>query len=451
MLALRNPLPKQLKDEKLISDFIHKLKLVPYAGNSAYSSHRFLNFLYDLYELSPSQSAVISDLKYYCFEGDLDVVKRTKAGLKLKQESIKDDAKKIAFVEELEEIGLDLMDVKRLTDQLFISYKVTGNHFLLYDEIKVGGTKRLNLQFIHPKNFMYRYDEEMGALKIGVVAQEFTPQYFKEKGDKVRYIPVYPNKLVKDDGTITTIIHQGNVSGDDWLYARPDSIGSLLYQFSEFHQANFTQKVSGTELVSKGIVMAEKPKAGIKQLSLFEQNIKTKERSIALQELASNKGLDPKVLAWMEYPNGNKPPQLVKFDINRDTNFYQITSETAADKIFGAHRWSRVLSGSKQPKSNIGGNIFLDEFKVRNVSTVKPFQTMFKNYWAKVFKMAAEFSGSPLLKECTIQFDSTIQGLIEELQIGRGDQDAIEKALEKRKENDNNPIDQGGSSDADRG
>lgn len=412
MFKLTNPLPQAVKDTSKLRNFYREWNLVPYAGNTTISSHTFLKLLCSMYDLSPSHGACIDDLSFWSFEGELDIVEPLFGG---RYNEIS-EAEKNLFFEFLDDLGVSDAQLIEVTRQLFLSWKKAGIAYLHYREIRIGGTLQIFLDSIDPMNAMFlnTSPEEPRAV---VISKDFFSGDFQ--GEDPRLIRVYP--AFSGEGNIreTIFVIRNKRDYSDW-YGRPDSLEALFWMYSEWSIANLTAKVSASEVTSKALFAMERPDPNT-ILKEDDPEKAFKKMVTEVRRVTTNRGDydEAESLGVIGYPHGAKPPTVLKLDINRDKDYLNAVFEVASSYIFAAHRWSKTLTGLVQAKSNIGGNILIDEFLSKNTSVIKPIQRRWEREWRSIFRTIAEAAGRTEFDQRTIRFEDKVSSLVESLSDGQ--------------------------------
>lgn len=410
MIRLKNPIPEQIKDDEKLKQLIAGLKLVPYAGTTVQSSQKLLSLLYDLFELSTSQGACINDQLKYGFEGNLNLVPSSVPGLESERgELAPGEIENIANT--LLESGVKFIDIVDLTKKLFTNYKVSGNWYLYYREIEIGGEKRIVLKAIHPLNIMYIYTDE--PIKTLVISNEWTQKYLAN-GDRHEMVRAYPDFTELEDGR-ATVFHWKNQTDESEWYGRPDSLQSLMSQYTEFETDNHVVKTARTEFVSKKILFTEGPEYEDDEGGDNDRRAELIIKAQALRNITQNSSPDPQTLAVYEYPNGGQEPKLGDLEVMRDSKWLEATSARASASIYEAHGWSKQLSGKMDTKAGIGSNILKDLFLIKDETIIRPYQELFSRFWSEVFDVMGEFLESEELRNATVAFPNKIEKLIESL------------------------------------
>jgi hypothetical protein len=419
VIRLKNPIPEQIKDDEKLKQLIAGLKLVPYAGTNVSSSQRLLSLLYDLYDLSTSHGACINDQLKYGFEGDLELTPSSIPGLKSEIEELP-----WATIENIAntllESGVRFIDIVELTKKLFTNYKVSGNWYLMYREIIVGGEKRISLKSVHPINIMYLYTDE--PIKTFVIANEWTSKYLSSE-DRHQMVRAYPDFTEFEDGR-ATIFHWKNQTDEAEWYGRPDSFQSLMNQYAEFETDNLVVKTARTEFVAKKILFTEGPEYEDDEGGDNDRAAEVRKKAQALRNITQNNSPDPHTIAVYEYAKGTTMPELGDLEVMRDSKWLETISARASASIYEAHGWSKQLSGKMDTKAGIGSNILKDLFLIKDETVIRPYQDLFSRFWSEVFDVMGEFLESEELRNATVKFPNKIEKLIESL----GDADNSERS-----------------------
>jgi hypothetical protein len=116
-------------------------------------------------------------------------------------------------------------------------------------------------------------------------------------------------------------------------------------------------------------------------------------------------------IAAMQYPFGGKKPEILTFDVNRDTEYARFTVEKATSSVYAAHGWAKELTGQATVKAGVGANMLYDLFLVKNVATIRPIQERFSAIFADVFdNIDAVIGRNPL--SMTIKYPDIISDMI---------------------------------------
>ena len=417
-----NPLPDAVKDPERVREFFHKNKLAPYAGSSAASGHALLKVLYLLSELSHSKEAAINFILRYGFDGDMSIVPRGVSGIKIDGDDEPVDEKVIRSVsKKLSDAGFEFDQVIKLAQRHISDDRICGNMYLQYEEITVGSTKRVVFDYIHPKQFFYRLQENDTdpqraiVYRYGYSARDEAEEKFEEVG-------VYPFFTETKTGR-KTIMHLANLKGNNTHYGRPRDQTSMLPMYVEFAQNDLAVKVSGKEIVTKYILAVHRD-------SLGGDEEDSKKRADALRMITTRQqdvyqDSDGNIIAGDDESNtivvfeyeGEKAPVPVRLDIARDSKWFETQEASTSNKIFVLNGIPKDLAGFERSKGSLNshsGEFILQQFNITDISLIRPIQRMYAKFWNISFDLMADFLGAPELKDLSIQFPTKISQMIEE-------------------------------------
>lgn len=415
MFRLTNPLPQALLDSSELSNFYREWNLVPYAGSYTSTGHSFLRLLCDLYQLSPSMGSCVEDMKSWAFEGDIEVVRKSIEGLKIKEEEREEvsyqEASEYGYY--LEEIGIKLSDLVDLTQELFVNLAKTGNAWLHYVEVEINGQWFVSLKSLDPLQVMY-LNTLPGEPRAIVFSKDFFRSSFQSPPRLIRVHPF----VTEGAGMRETVFHLKNKRDHSEWYGRPRALQSLYWQFTEWSTANLVSKISNSEVGAKSLLLMQAP--SMSSLPLAEDNdaaVRVKVFGKKLRKLTTNRGNSDEMesIGVLEYPQGVDPPKLETLEMNRDTAWTTMVLDKASDVVFSSNGWSKTLIGWERPENGIGGNVLLDEFKVKNASTIRPLQKRMARFWHMVLGHALESNGRMEFETLGIQFEDRITALLESM------------------------------------
>lgn len=429
MFRLTNPLPEVLLDPKGLTNFYQEWNLLPYAGHSTYTGHSFLRLLNDLYDLSPSKGTVVEDLKNWAFDGEIEVVRQSIQGLKVDEDANVSDAEALAFAEYLESIGITLPMIIEITQELEVSMAKNGNAWLHYVEVELNGVWYVDVKPIDALQIMY-LNTDPGEPRVAIHSKDFfNVRGFQEEPQVLRVYPYFNEQA----GMRETVFHLKNKRDySDW-YGRPKALQTLYWQFAEWSTINLISKIANSEIGMKALLAQEAPP--INSLALGEDS-SAEERvqayGVKLRKLATQRGNHDQMesLGVLEYPHGATPPTLLRFDLNRDTEYTQLILDRASDAIFAGHGWSKTLTGWERPDAGIGGNVLIDEFMVKNTGTLKPMQKRWASFWKKLLEVAFEQNGIAEYDSLGIRFQDNVGLLVDSLK-GSGNTTQVKNAVEE--------------------
>jgi len=415
MFELTNPLPQQLRDTEKLRNFYREWNLVPYAGNSTASSHRFLSILCDLYDLSPSQGDCIESLKSWCFGSNLDLVVNPVEGMVSDPDLVSAEEKK-AWGEWMKSLGVSPVDILEITKLLFQDYKKTGNAWLIYRETVVGEAKAVSLEFTDSLKVMFLNTEPDEPKAVVVSNDFFAGTWLTEEPKLYR---VFPEFTEEENGQRVTMFHFKNKRDHSDWYGRPDSLQSLFWQFVEWRSTVRTAKITDSDTTSKGIlaVQAHHPAGNVASSDGEPDGFSLSTLASAIRKTTTNRGdfQEAESLGFMKYPHGANPPTMIPLDLNRDYQWDGMIFSQASNRIFSAHQWSQLLTGLQRTSGSIGGNTLIDELITKESGTVAPIQRTWERRIKVILDQMADFSGMEEMKRYSPRYTDKITKVIEKL------------------------------------
>jgi len=413
-----SPIVEASIDREELTRLLKKYSIMPYYGTNESSSHSMLQLLHDLAEVCPSHNACKVDVYKYTFGSSLDIVRRPEPGFAddFEQEQL-ERAEKLAFIKWLRSIGITMIQIHGLLKDLASSLDDSGNAYLAI-RIDYFGNKPI----VTLKQWDFRYAAYLATKPLEspwiVCTTKWDEQYWRDNPPSLytasELHKPFNWRQLRRGKTYETIVHFHTNRKPNAVYGRPAILSAMNWMYTEYMLGDLAGKTSGTEFVSKYVFLFEEidPKrfAG----TPTEKDAAFKIRMNELRTLTTVEGHQPKGFAGLDYPFKGNKPELLKLDVNRDTKHLQFLSDTAAAEIYQLWQWDRQLTGFSLAHANLGGNIIIDAFTTRNISTVEPRQAYWENAFAHIFQQIADVV-APRQEVHTIQCPNLIDRLVEAL------------------------------------
>lgn len=430
MINLKNPIPEQIKDPLELSKFLDKYSIVPYFGYEEQTSHSIMKLIRDLSRLSPSHNACKRDVKTYAFSSEARIIEKPIPGLKLDLEVL-GDSEAINAALWLDSLNISLPQLIDISRDLYDKYSDSGNAYLHIKIIRVGGTTVVNLSSVSYTQAAYLATKSGEDRQI-IMTERWDESWWAKKPPTVCPASVIgkPFNWKQSSGSWETVVHFKNLPDKSNWYGFPPTLDIMFWMFVEFSQSDLAVKISGTEFVTKKIIAFEEVNpVRYKNAEDGDKEIDFRKRMNVLKKLTTNTGGQDEAnsLAGIEYPYGQKPPETIDLEVNRDTKYADWVLNKASNYIYASHGWYRQLTGMSDMKSSIGGNIVVDLFNVANISTVTPVQVYWRNAWAQILSEIGEATGTNV--EWTINFENIIGGLVENLRESKGDEPILTEQI----------------------
>lgn len=436
MIDFVNPFPEYVKHSKAIeqvSGLFKKYNLIPYYGDNEGCSHYYLKLLYDATSLSTSHTSCKNDICTYSFSGTLDIIPRREV---IEVERIEDErtllnsTQKLAYLQSLKDVGVNLQKIPRLTKNLFNDLGDVGNAYLLIRLVKVGSVYKVFFFPIRSCNAAYVTKKGQNSNVLMVT------DYWDEEWWKIVKPKFYMTSddcdtqfnWSKKDNVWETVVHLKDLEDGSPFYGRAKIMSELNWLFVEYSMSDLACKVASTEYVSKHILAFEEEdpirfrnKKGSRQQQ-FQKRID------AIRDITTVEGANPSTLAGIQYPHGSNAPSLLQLTVSRDTDFTKCQLESASSAIFSKWSWHKELVGFEKMRSNTGRSLIRELFTVRNISTIRPNQRKWENFWGTVFHEIFKIA-KPNTPDYTVKFADSLTELIQALgeqENGSRGQDIIE-------------------------
>jgi len=383
-LNLRNPIPDTIQDLSRITTSINGLPIVPYYGTQFNTGYAVLKLLFEVHELSPSASACINSIAKYAFTGDMDIINAGVPGFITEEQEIS-YSDRLQFALLLENIGIPLPLIKKITEAAEKHLMKCGNAYIYLKESTLTGETRLHAECLHPLNVAYLKpsDDDKSGIRTFVFSENFD-QFSSFKFD-YKFIRSYP-EWTENEGSKETIIHIANYVGKSTWYGRPDSLAVLFEMISEIKAGEQRMKVSATDFVSTMILAFEQEFHETDNQGDESREATATEKGRILRTAMTNTGNNPSALMTIDYPNGGQPPTPIELGVNRDYQYMNASKAISSDAIYSNFDWAKELTGQTQTRGGIGSNMLKDLLSIKYTTTIQPRQDSWSSFWASVFR-----------------------------------------------------------------
>jgi len=362
-----NPIPAQVQDAGEFKKFFGKYQdvFIPYAGTDNGSAHSLLAFLIALKDLSSTKSAVLSDEQ-------------------------KTDLRSFGWM------MLDNLDS-------------CGNAWIEIVKGETLGKKSFKCFMHDPRHCLYiaTEKEEPRAVAVSPIWRE---DYLLKNGFQV--LPTYPN-WIEENGISRTMLHVK--TGNYLWYGRPRDVGSMMYQFFEFQNADYLTKVTAGMFMGQALIETEGDNPEAPAIDDEEsQNAGFEDFADQFEHSYTNVGDKPMSVIITERPYGSRPAYVFQFDPNTNQDWFKVTGEEAEKNILKANNWPRRFTGM-DAATGISTNIFLDEFEIHAATTIKDEQELISTPINHIIlKEAVEFFEAPEMFDYSVKFSSPFSRMLKE-------------------------------------
>lgn len=414
-LQIKNPLPPLYRGKNDRQNVYKKVGLIPYRGTTSYSSDNFLNLLFDLYELSPSFGAVVNDIVYYGFEGDIDLTEGQKAGLKLANKEPIDDSRKVEYCEFLEGLGLSFLQIKKASKKIIKFFKICGNAYVYFRRVSQNGVNKCIIKVYDPRYVKYREKKNDFGFDTVAISSSFILEhrFWSQDDEDYKICPVYPNYR-ETETLYETMFHLKNEDGQSDIYGMPEDIQAMYAKYSEYALGSHSAKVNDKETTAK--YMLQTPRLTLDTIKAGNDAYKKQQIEFkrALSRIASNEGDNPDSIVTLPPPVGSEGDyKLMKMDINRDIEWYKGQKEEARNDIYSLNRSHQEITGARESKGSLGSDSLTALFVKYDIGTVSPYQGMVSDFWMDINNAICDSVGNTDFKNIKYLFPKKITEYVE--------------------------------------
>lgn len=387
----RNPIIPQIKDTSDIQSIFSRYPLIPYTGTTQQSGQQLLSFLINMMTLSTTHGSCIISQKKFAFGGKLAIVQNADNVFDFEEE-VEDKAIKKEFAEFVKGIKLNASDIRTFSENLFVSYKGTGNAYFSVVMSETMGQKAVSFNYHNPTTVLYMIPEKGADTNWVAVSNDFTSL---DKTPPTLY-PVYPATHTRKTGEVVTMFHIKDST--EW-YGRPDSMASLLYQYREFQDANYLIMESDNNFTGKVFIEIED---GDNEVDEPDANDPLADVITKFEKNFTQKGDDPLSIMFMTRPSGASQAYVHEFAPNTNEKFFDTTASINERKILISHSWSARLLGESKA-AGLSTNLFTDELESK-LPLLEGYQTLIESFINTALSEVCIFMGKEHYVKYNIKF-----------------------------------------------
>jgi hypothetical protein len=355
-----NPFLEQIRDDELLKKLFYNFPFIPYNGTNQNPQHTLLYVLDVLSKISPTQSAVLNSMSFYCFGGKVSVVESVDTEFSLKRNEL-DGTQAEQYYESLKLIKPRL-GFRGLGKLLFRSRKACGEHYIRINYFQLAGVKDVKIHYVDPLNIMPVIHKK-GEPETFITYEDFTIYTLTEK--KYDVVGKYPYITQNDDGSFSTIIQHKNGIG---TRGRPDQTGILIDSFREYKDNIFLTRQSANNFTPQ--VFIEQEEADPEQtINLENESVMEgfKGLSDRLRYNYTNNGDDPETIMWSNRPFGTSASLIHEFTQKSSEKWFVATGSITEKRIIKAYSWSERLmdDANVSSKGGFSSNPMLESLQLK--------------------------------------------------------------------------------------
>lgn len=407
-----SPVQAQIRDRSEVQSFFKEYKrvFVPYSGTEAGSSHALMAFLLSLSDISPTQSAILESMRKALFGGDIEIIGRVDPVFNLGSSEISNTERETFhsfLMNEMSFHGLSgiTIDLRKFGELAWSFVKKVGFCFAEIVHTKVLEQVHTKVHIHHPLNTLFFFTKR-NEPRVVAVSPVWTSSYIAKYAPDA--IPLYPNFITEKNQSRSMIMFG---SGTNTWYPFPSNISTMLHRYSEFQQVDYVVKQTHSKFM--GEVFLEVEADEFKGSDTEKQSDPVEELSDLLNQDHTNQGSRPSSIIVSARPQGARQAFVFQFNPNLQPNWYKTMAEVNRGVIIAGEGWSKKMLGFTE-SSGISSNGLTDEFKVKNVTVIKPEQTAISNVINEIIYNSANVRSLHEIKKVSINYSSPYKTMLDE-------------------------------------
>lgn len=357
-----NPFLDQIQDVELLKRTFTDRPFIPYNGTNQEPQHTLLYVLDVLSKMSPTQSAILNSMAFYCYGGKVGLVNSIDTEFALEQNDITGPSANKHFDNLM--LVKPSIGYRELAKLLFRSRKFCGEHYVQINYHQIAGVRRTSIKYIDPLNIMPVITEE-GEQETFIVFEQWCSDTLDRK--KYEIIGKYPfitesNYEGHPTGFYSTIVQYKNGIGKR---GRPCETGIMIDQFREYKDNIFLTRQSANNFVPQ--IFIEQEEAETQQT--FDDELAAREANFdnALERMiynTTNSG-DPQPILMSNRPFGTSQAYIHEFQQNTNEKWFNMTGGITKKRIIEAHGWSDKLIGDSDVGTGLNSSAILETLKIK--------------------------------------------------------------------------------------
>lgn len=358
VFGIDDPLSSQVEDPRELTLFFNKTGIIPYASRNKGTGDAQRAFFARLAKSSPTHAGCIKSKCDMSFNGNIKLHRHNyfMGGSEVTESEIEQYSEE--FYKNIRFQGTQ--NYNKFLWEIGRSYESVGECFLKCKWYKVNGEWKVTIQRMPHKYSYVKFNQN------GDLYYVYLPNIYAMKIEEGESYPFWP--FVKEEKTgITTVLHIKNGLG---YYGEPDSIDSVVEQYSELQLALYNLNMSKNNFV--GQLFIEYEGEATNKGVVNEDQAKSHGYSSLAAQFMHNTTLGGKQQTAIitKRPQGSRPAVVVQLRPNTNQGYFSQMKENNSDYIVISHRWSHKLLGEKVP-SGLGSGAYIEEYMVK-METVIP-------------------------------------------------------------------------------
>lgn len=360
LFNIKDPIPEEIADSDELRLLFQRWELVPYAGSTINSGHSLLIWYLALAKLSSTHGTCVSKLNKYAFgsrasflwseDPEYDTGEDLKA---MTPESAK------VFETALKQYVEFQGGARGFHRRLGWSLKHTGNAWAELVIANTQGEISCSLKYQKPTRCLYKNTKPGEAKYVGV-SPMWTADYLERKGGP-RWVPLYPNFVEMEDGTLHSMFHLKH--GDNDWYGRPDTDFADYAKAQEAQHAMYLYKQANANFMGQLIIEVEDDDADDSEA--FDDN-EARENGFdsfadQFEHNYSMKSDDPQAVLLSSRPFGSRPMFVFQVKPNTNEAWYKVIGEMEQGVIMRANGCTLRFMGF-EATNGFSTEVFVDDY-----------------------------------------------------------------------------------------
>lgn len=414
--------------------------IMPYFGNNNITSHTYLNVLSHTYLLSPSARACAKWLVRNAIGGeggDVCFVNKRKAGKKTKKKAKPLKGANLRSVEEWwEGLGFSYTDFAKYTCELERNnYIPSGDHYLRIRMVNVKGKWKGVFKVENYLKTAVTGVENLSQQKyIATTEHEWRlcGKSLKVEFTKESEIGKPFNWQKKGKDIYETIVHVKNSKDSASYYGNSELIDQVNNMYAEFQKGNQLAKSEQSAMNARYLLESVEE---IVEIPRCQPNIcntckgkgcgsdminDREDVADSLRSLTTVEGESPADIALNFVRNKESFSKLLKFDVERDSQWLKISSDYLTESIHASFNIPPELTKRKTVSGGLNETSHLIMLIDTNNDVVKPTRKRWHNYWNFVINELAILTKRVDLQNVGIEFEDSVKPVIKQIKKIKG-------------------------------
>lgn len=401
---LKRLIPAAIRDSADLREVFADGTVVPYAGTSAYSAHRYIHLLDELATLSASRGSVHADLIDYAFGGTVTVAHASPSGFVRpgQADRVISAAEVDRYADYLEAFGVTASSLASVHRLLAADLRAVGVGFLLVTTVREAGEATVVLRVAKATHCLITEDRDApGVMSLHVFSSPVTRR--PSGGQSFQTYPLERAVEVEGDGVTTRAAYAVRNGTGPW--GRPQDEQALTEMVTEAAYAVLDEKIAGSEVASKYVfTYPDNPGKVVEGYLVDEGDDESEEDDKLDQAAATMRQVLRTETAGVFGFHGEISPGLLKMDVNRDADYRRLQMERCRDVIFSANRWATDLTGATAPSGGIGSGYLRDLIAFKDATVIGPLRERVSSVVNRALNDVAEAAADTWALEYTHRF-----------------------------------------------